>query len=449
MKPVVYAIAAAAIALALLRRFRARGRRPGHPPAHHPARPLGRLRELGRGPWRRRPLGDTGLVAAREIRERLRGRFFKVITLVLLAVVAAAIVIPTLPSSSTTAVRVGVIGDLSVADGHAALAALRHERLQARFTPERDLRTARSALRTHQVTVVIDHGKRLLVDAPVVTGASTAAARAAAAIAAALGAAHAFGAAGLSPTQAAVIAGAKPLPIQSVAPRQNGSARGASAIGLVFTFILLSQYLAWTLVGVMEEKTSRVVEVLLATVRPVQLLGGKVLGIGLVALLQAGLLVAFALVLARAVGSNILQGTAPLAVAASLVWLVLAYAFYSWVFAAAGSMVERQDQAQSLTLPLSVPIIVGYVVGLMNAGPTPTSLFMKVLAYLPPTAPFGMPLLVAKGEVSWWEFLVAALLSVASTLVVARFAATFYKRAVLRTGRRLGLREVVALGRGS
>jgi ABC-2 type transport system permease protein len=128
------------------------------------------------------------------------------------------------------------------------------------------------------------------------------------------------------------------------------------------------------------------------------------------------------------------------------VWLVLAYAFYSWVFAAAGSMVERQDQAQSLTLPLSVPIIVGYVVALVNSGPNPTSLFMKVLAYLPPTAPFGMPLLVAKGEVTWWEFLVAALLSIASTLVLARFAATVYQRAVLRTGRRLHLREVVGAG---
>ena len=58
-------------------------------------------------------------------------------------------------------------------------------------------------------------------------------------------------------------------------------------IGLVLVFVMLTQYLTWTLIGVMEEKSSRVVEVLLAAVRPVQLLAGKVLGIGLVALAQA------------------------------------------------------------------------------------------------------------------------------------------------------------------
>ena len=74
-------------------------------------------------------------------------------------------------------------------------------------------------------------------------------------------------------------------------------------------------------------------------------------------LAQAVALVAFALVLAKAVGSSLVHGAAPLVVAATLVWLILGYAFYSWLYAAAGSLAERQDQVQSLALPLSAPLI--------------------------------------------------------------------------------------------
>lgn len=439
MKPYVYVILAALVGLAILRRARPRRRSSAR----------AALGGLARSFAGRRLLGDTGLIAGREIRERLRGRTFKVITVILLGVVAAAIVIPTVHSSSRSVVKVGVVGAAQASEVATITAALAHVRLTGRVRVETNLARARAALRAHRLTVVVDGTEKVLVDIPFSSGSSTTTATAALAIASALGVERAFHDAGLSASQATTVAHAKPLFIQSLATTKGNAARGASVIGLVFIFILLTQYLAWTLVGVMEEKSSRVVEVLLATVRPVQLLGGKVLGIGLVALAQAGLVVAFALLLGGAVGSDLLHGTAPVAVVASLVWLVLAYAFYSWVYAAAGSMAERQDQAQSLSLPLSVPIIVGYILALVNAGPGPTSLFVKVLAYLPPTAPFGMPLLVAKGEVRWWGFLLAALLSVASTVVVARFAATVYRRAVLRTGQRLKMRDVLALGKGN
>jgi ABC-2 type transport system permease protein len=426
VKVLVYAFGAVVVVLAVLRRVRAR----------HRSRAPSTRRAVARALGSRRPLGDTGLVAAREVRERLRGRLFKVITLILLAVVAAAIVIPTLHSAPRSTVNVGVVGTLSPSERGTVSAALAHARLRGLIATERDIYDARAALRTRRVTVVIDQGRSVLVETSASAGAATA-------IATAIGMENAFRAAGLSVSQAAVIAHARPLPIRSAAPHQSDTARATSVIGLVFVFILLTQYLAWTLVGVMEEKASRVVEVLLATVRPIQLLGGKVLGIGLVALLQAGLLVAFALGVADAVGSDLLKGTAPSVIFVSLLWLVLAYAFYAWVFAAAGSMAERQDQAQSMSLPLSVPIIVGYILGLVSSGPGPVSPLMKVLAYLPPTAPFEMPLLVAKGEVTWWEFLLAVVLCIGSTVVVARLAAVVYERAVLRTGHRIRLREVL------
>ncbi len=231
--------------------------------------------------------------------------------------------------------------------------------------------------------------------------------------------------------------------MQSLQSAPHHTVNGTSVIGVILVFVMLTQYTTWILMGVMQEKASRVVEVLLATMRPIQLLAGKVLGIGLVAMGQATLIVTFALVLGAAVGSNILHGSAPIALVSALVWLLLGYAFYSWVYAAAGSMAERQDQVQTLVLPLTLPMIVGYVIALTTASTGNPSLFFKVLAYLPPTAPFAMPVLVGLGDVQPWGFALSVLITLAGTVLVARAAAAIYLRAVLRTGARVPLRDLV------
>ena len=222
----------------------------------------------------------------------------------------------------------------------------------------------------------------------------------------ALGVARALAAAHLTPSQASALANANPLPVQSLQPGTTKSkVNPTSVIGLILVFLMLTQYNTWILMGVMEEKSSRVIEVLMAAVRPIELLSGKVLGIGLVAFGQAALIVAVALGLAAIVGSDLLHGSAPLVVVSTLVWLVLGYAFYCWVYAAAGSMAERQDQVQSLALPLSLPIIFGYIIAITAASTGDASPLLKVLAYLPPTAPFAMPILVGLSAVTWWQFL--------------------------------------------
>ena len=159
---------------------------------------------------------------------------------------------------------------------------------------------------------------------------------------------------------------------------------------------------------------------------------------------QAALVVAVALVLGAAVGSDLLHGSAPLVLASTLVWLVLGYSFYCWVYAAAGSTVERQDQIQSLALPLSLPIIFGYIIAITAASTGDASPLLKVLAYLPPTAPFAMPILVGLSAVTWWQFLSSMAISIVCTVGVARLATSIYRRAILRTGRRVRLREVFA-----
>ena len=389
--------------------------------------------------------GDTGLVAGREIRERVRARAFRVVTVLLLLVVAAAIVIPVATKGKSHPQRVGVAGAFSEAQRATVLAAARSIGTQAVLVVESGPAAADAALRSGRIDLAVIDGREVVSEKPVASTDTTATARLAYAMAANLGLKEAFAAAQLSPAQVGLIVGARPLPVTSLEPASaNPGLRGTSILGVIVVFIMLSQYETWTLIGVMEEKSSRVVEVLLATVRPIQLLGGKVLGIGVVAMAQAGVILGFALVLGKLVGSDLLNGTAPVMLATALLWLVVGYAFYCWVYAAAGSLAERQDQVQTLALPLALPMILGYVLALATASSGHASVFFQVLGYLPPTAPFVMPVLVGLGAVSWFGFAASVGISILCTVGVARAAAGIYRRAVLRTGRRVRLAEVVS-----
>jgi ABC-2 type transport system permease protein len=125
---------------------------------------------------------------------------------------------------------------------------------------------------------------------------------------------------------------------------------------------------------------------------------------------------------------------------------LLGYSFYCWVYAAAGSVAERQDQIQSMAFPLVLPMLVGYIASLTAASSGNASTFVKVLAYLPPTAPFAMPVLVGLGKVTWWQFAGSAALSIVATFFVARLASDIYRRSILSTGRSIRLRKAGPAG---
>lgn len=431
------AILAAIVAVVLvLRLWRRRARRDRTAP--------------GKPSWSDPFSSDVALVAAREMRERFRGRIFRVGTLFILAVVAAAIVIPTLNKEKSQPQRVGLVGTFSAQLRESVVSTAKSVGVTVDFVLETGAQQARSDLRSGRVSLAILDGRELVVNQPIRPTDSSAAAQIVFALAVNLGELEALQAAHLTPAQARELANARALPVKSLQPgTTRGTTNTTSLIGIILIFVMLSQYNTWILVGVMEEKSSRVIEVLLAAVRPIRLLTGKVLGIGLVALAQASVIVIFALLLAKSVGSDLLHGTAPMVLLSTLVWLILGYAFYCWVYAAGGSLVERQDQVQSLALPLSLPIIFGYVMALTAAASGNASPFFKVLAYLPPTAPFAMPVLVGLGEVAWWQFFISAAISVVCTVGVARLAAVIYRRAILRTGGRVKLRALLTRAGGN
>ena len=411
-------------------------------PVGSPVRVRGRTSNVSRFEG---SLGEVGMVASREVRERVRSRIFRIGTLIILVAVAAAVVIPTLHTGGGPTVQtVGVVGGLSPGTKQVVKAAGTRNQDSVRFVDEPSLVAAKASLRSGGVDLVLVDGDQVLLNLPADSRNSPADSSLVQDIADYFGVLKAYQAAGLTPTQAGEVDRAKPVPVQTLQPSSKGAAKSTSVFGVVLLFLMLTQYNTWILIGVMQEKSSRVVEVLLATVRPIQLLGGKVLGIGLVAMGQATLIVGFALVVAAAVGSDLLHGTAPLVLACELLWLILGYGFYCWLYAAAGSTAERQDQVQTLAAPLSIPILLGYIFSITVASSGNPDLLFKVLAYLPPTAPFCMPVLVALSQVTWWEFVASVLITICGTIGMAVFAAHIYQRAVLRTGGRVHIRELLA-----
>jgi len=447
MKVLYVALAAVALVTVRVALFRARRRRRATPPLDEPSEPSGPSQRSGLAPVfgaLEHSLGDVGLVAGREIRERVRGRIFRVGTIIMLGGVAAAVVIPTLHKSSGPSIQtVGVVGGLASDTHQIVLIAGEANQDSVKFVTEDSVATAKADLRSDKVDMSVVDSSELLLEQPATASNSPADPGMVTDLAEYLGVLQAYRQAGLTAAQVKLVSGAKPVAIHVLVPNSKEATKAISIIGLVLLFFMLTQYCTWILIGVMQEKSSRVVEVLLAVVRPLQLLGGKVLGIGAVALGQATLIVGFALVLGASVGSDLLKGTAPLALLSELLWLVLGYAFYCWVYAAAGSTAERQDQVQTLALPLSLPMLFGYIYSVTVASTGHTSAFFKVLAYLPPTAPFCMSVLVGLSQVTWWEFVASVLITIVSTGGVALFAARIYRRAVLRTGGRVRLAELI------
>jgi ABC-2 type transport system permease protein len=389
-------------------------------------------------------LGSVGLVARREILERVRGRIFRVGTIIILLVVAGAILIPKIHSNSTSPPQqVGVVGTPNAALTQVVKYSGQQSQTAVKVVSVPTLASAESEVRSGALDVAIVNGDKIIVDQPITANNSSDTASLVQVLAPELGVLHAYQEAGLSVQQIEHVAQARAVPVQSLqANKVRGVTKGTSVIGVVLIFLMLTPYNTWILMGVMQEKASRVVEVLLAAVRPAQLLGGKVLGIGLVAMGQALLILGVAFAVSKAVGSDVLHGTGPVLLLSDLLWLLLGYSFYCWLYAAAGSTAERQDQVQTLALPLSIPMLIAYIYSITVASTGNPGLLFKVLAYLPPTAPFAMPVLVGLSLVTWWEFLISVALSIAGTAVMAWFATGIYRRAVLRSGQRVSLRDL-------
>ena len=394
--------------------------------------------------------GLIWLVARREIRDRVRAKSFWVASVILLLAVVVGVIIPAFTHGHRSTARVGIVGGQVAALTQTVKQAGQVSGTTVTVIPLPNVAAARARLRSGDLDAVLVGDREVLVKQLPVAGSSSAGAT----LPGALGALAEIGGlqrlyALIPPSDAARIASQGiALPVHGLVRPPLGLASritGLAAAILIYVFILT--YGVRITIGVGEEKATRVVEVLLTTLRPVQLLAGKVIGMGILALAQIAAMVAAFLVLGHAVGSVAVQGAATSVVLAGALWLVLGYAFYCTAYAAAGSLITRQADAYNASLPLQLPLILAYVLAYTVLYASGVNWFYHVLAFVPFTAPVAMPVLVAVGAAPAWQQALSAAISIAATVGMARLAGTIYERAILRTGSRLRVRQVLRTAR--
>jgi ABC-2 type transport system permease protein len=225
-------------------------------------------------------------------------------------------------------------------------------------------------------------------------------------------------------------------PVDSRADEQAGI---AFLVGLLLYGQLLT-YGFWVASGVVEEKASRVIEVILSAVRPRQLLTGKVIGLGLLALGHLCAIGIVGLLVGAAAGAIHLTGSLVGAAALAILWFVAGYAFYSCLFACAGALVPRQEELQSTTMPLTLLILVSFFLS-FAVNDNPDGTLAHVTAFLPMTAPLTMPGRIITGDAPAWEIVASYAITLAAAAALIPLAARIYEGGVLRTGSAVKLRD--------
>jgi ABC-2 type transport system permease protein len=205
-------------------------------------------------------------------------------------------------------------------------------------------------------------------------------------------------------------------------------------------YVAVVMYGQFVAMGVVEEKANRIIEIMLSAVRPRQLLFGKVVGIGLVGLVQLVLLGAVALVAVMKTHAIAVPAVGVTAVLGGLLWFVLGFVFYALIFAAGGSMVSRQEDLASVNLPIILILLGSYLVFLW-ASANPDNLIGIALSLLPPFAPVLMPARMATGDAQAWQVVLAVVLMLAGIGGINALAARIYTNSVLRIGSRVRLAE--------
>jgi ABC-2 type transport system permease protein len=378
-------------------------------------------------------------VARRELVERSRSRAMRVsFLLLLLAVVGGAIAAARI-ADGTPVDHVALVGPRAQ-----ALAPLLERQAQAagrKADVQRlaDTPTAVRALRDGDIDVAIAN-ERLIVE----RSDSGAAVRVAQQAIAARRTLARLEALGLTQEQALQALTPVPLPVQVLEPEGRDADRNRDVLfaGMVGLFWALIGFGTAVASSVTEEKSSRVVELLLTTVSPRRLLAGKVLGVGLLGLAEVMVIGAAALVAGHLAGGAGLPSGAPGTVALVAGWFVLGFAFYSVAFAAVGALVSRQEDLGSVVAPISL-VMTGAYFASMAAIENPNGTWAQIATLLPPFAPMVVPARVVLGDMGPLAVLASIALQITATVLLVIVAARVYERAILRIGAPVSLRAVL------
>jgi ABC-2 type transport system permease protein len=208
------------------------------------------------------------------------------------------------------------------------------------------------------------------------------------------------------------------------------SDRALAFAAAILMFFQVMQFGMAIATGVVEEKSSRVLELLLGRMSSRTLLTGKLLGIGLVGLVQTLIFVIVGLVTVKVTGMAKLSGASWKLGALTVAWFVVGYLLFSGLFLIAGALAGRQEDLQSTTGLALIISMASYFASIFISG-SPDSGWARIASVIPFCAPMSQPLRFADGSSSWPEMLFAFGLCAVTIWLLIRFAARIYNRTVL------------------
>ncbi|HEY8821314.1 MAG TPA: ABC transporter permease [Dermatophilaceae bacterium] len=380
----------------------------------------------------------TRLVAERALFENLRSRSFKVVTGLLLLLSVAAVTIPQILGNERTTYTLATAGTAPTEIVAALDAAGRSAKFTVKYVSRNDSEAVRKAVRDGDAAVGLA-GETLYTSAtaggtfPVVVAQAVVG----------LQTSRLLAKAGLSPRQVADLQSVRPPKQVTVGRVDNEGRAGAGlAVGVIL-------YLALTFAGtaiattVAMEKCTSISEVLLAILRPSQVLVGTVLAIGTVTLLQLLVLAAPLAVAVRVTDSIGLPPVAAGDIALGVAWFLLGFMLYAFLFAATGALVNKITEVNSAILPVTMILLVGYVLAITVVTADPGSGWSIATSMFPLSAPLAMPIRWTSGTVPIYQLLLAMALTLATAVLMIWVASSIYGRALLITGRRVKLLEVM------
>ncbi|MGX7723754.1 ABC transporter permease [Rhodococcus sp. 5G237] len=387
----------------------------------------------------------VGLVASREFVTQVRKKSFLISNaIILVAIVVGIVATSVLSGGSDDRPTVGVVGAPALQTTIESLGETVGTPLEVSDVP--DAATAREQVSSGDLDVALvpgdgasvtaiteselDTDVRAVVEAAVVQQAQVAA----------------LTDRGVDPAAVAADVSAATVTVDALDPPdpEQGQRIILSIIAVILLYMQILMFGMYVAMGVVEEKSSRVVELLLSTLRPLQLLWGKILGIGAVGLLQLTAYGAVGVGTALATDTLTITGTALGVLAGTLGWFVLGFAFFAVLYAAAGSMVSRQEDVNSTSGPL-VMLILAMFFAAFSSVDDPEAGWSTTLSWIPPFSAILMPLRIAAGVATPVQIVGTIVLMVAAIAVLSVIAARIYQRSILRIGRTVTWKE--ALGR--
>ena len=389
-------------------------------------------------------LRGTALVAERGLTENLRSRSFKVVTGLLLLMSIAAVTVPQILGSKGTSYTIATIDKAPAAVMTGLNAAGKAADFTVKYVSRPDGTAVREAVRDGDADAGLAGGTlytsaKMNGTFPVVIAQTVVA----------LDTSRRLSEAGLSAQQVASLQSIRP-PKQVVVGRVDNE--GRAGVGFAVGIVL---YLALIIAGsaiattVATEKSTRISEVLLAVPRPSQMIVGTVVSVGTLTLAQLVVLTAPLAVAVRVTDKIGLPAVAAGDLGLAVAWFALGFMLYAFLFAAAAALVDKVTEVSTAIMPITTLLIVGYMLGVTVVTADPTGGWSVAVSMFPLTAPLTMPIRWASGEVPVYQLVLAMALTAATSVLLVGAASSIYRRALIITGRRVKLRELIGTRTGS